>query len=79
MIMPKWDVSEKLNFFIKTRSFWSAPLKAPIWENKQRWYGKAREQLNVPSWHLQDSQQIHNLNRFTKHSEGKNFLGNMQN
>ena len=34
MIMPKSeDNSEKLNFFIKTRS---APLKAFIRENKQR-------------------------------------------
>ena len=33
MIMPKSeDNSEKLNFVIKTRSFWSASLKGS-WEN----------------------------------------------
>ena len=77
MIMPKSeDNSEKLNFFIKTRS---APLKAFIRENKQRWYGKVHKQLNFPSRYLQDCQQINNLNRFTKQSERKNFSGNMQN
>ena len=50
-----------------------------IWENKQRWYGKVHEQLNFSSRYLQDSQQIHILNSFTKHSEAKNFSGNMQN
>ena len=37
------------------------------------------KQLNFSSQYLQDSQQIHNLNRFTKHSEAKNFSGNIQN
>ena len=37
MIMLKQeDNSEKLNFFIKKRSFWSVPLKASIWEHKKR-------------------------------------------
>ena len=60
-------------FFIKTRSSWSAPLKAPILEIKQRLYGKVHDQLNFPSRYLKDSQQIHNLNRFTKQSEAKNI------
>ena len=35
--------------------------------------------INFPGQYLQDSEQIHNLNRFIKHSEAKNFSGNMQN
>ena len=41
MIMTNKKIILKHSIFkIKTRSFWSAPLKASIWENKQRWYGK---------------------------------------
>ena len=43
------------------------------------WYGNVDKQLNFPSRFLQDPQQIHNLNRFTKNSEAKNSSGNMQN
>ena len=42
-----------------------------IWQGEQL----TMKQLNFPSRYLQDFQQIHSLNRFTKHSEAKNFSG----
>ena len=38
-----------------------------------RWYGKVHQQLNFPNRYLQDSQQIHNLDRFSEHTEAKTF------
>ena len=37
------------------------------------WHSSTFKLLNLPSQYLQGSQQIHNLNRFTKYSEAKTF------